>query len=174
MGSGWFNFSLCPTYPSCSHTCRRAACVGSPYLQHCERDSQMILQSLSFPPLSLPLSTPSSVRFSPPTPAAHVNRVGLKVSIARSRGQQAILGKIIIIIKGETYEEHALRRSFSSVFSRDVARHFARISRMLRINPLTSYVVAMARDQIQNKTKQNCDLKILNVPLLYYFPPCAA
>lgn len=45
---------------------------------------------------------------------------------------------------------------------------------MLRINPLTSYVVAIARDQIQNKTKQSCDLKILNVPLLYYFPPCAA
>lgn len=42
---------------------------------------------------------------------------------------------------------------------------------MLRINPLTSYVVAMARDQIQNKTKQNCDLKILKYRSYTIFHP---
>lgn len=28
--------------------------------------------------------------------------------------------------------------------------------------------------EIRFKSKLNCDLKILNAPLLYYFPPCAA
>lgn len=70
FGKRCLDSSLCPAYSACSLTCRRAACVGSPYLQHCERDSQMILQSLSFPSpspsLSLPHTLSLSRSFSPP------------------------------------------------------------------------------------------------------------
>lgn len=53
-----FGIPRCPADSASPLTCRRTACVGSPYLQHSERDSQMILQSLSLstPMVSLPPS----------------------------------------------------------------------------------------------------------------------